>query len=440
MKYIESEQVELKEKINDSLSKEIVAFLNTSGGRIYIGITDNGKIVGIDKIDNALKIIADVISDTITPNAKSLIKNHIIIEDNKNVIEIEISKGVKPIYHIKKYGLSPKGCFLRLGSTCREMDEEEISQRYKLSLRGDDYLVDFESYFDNLSFQTFKIILSEHGFHINDTGFEGSFKLRTKSGRYNLLAELLSDNNNIPMIVAKFKGLDKAEILEKSDYGSRCIISSIEKVLTRVDVENAMFSDTSIRPRVDKRLIDPFCLKEAIINAIVHNDWTISQPAVYIFDDRIEIISYGGLPLEESLEDFYGGISHPRSDTLMRIFLSLDLVEHTGHGIPNIVKKYGRECFKITNNYILVSLPFDRTILEKVRNVRLNVGLNVRLSDTQKGMIDLLKDNPKLNAQEIAVLLSKSKKTIERNFIELQKNNIIERAGSKRDGYWIVIE
>lgn len=96
-------------------------------------------------------------------------------------------------------------------------------------------------------------------------------------------------------------------------------------------------------------------------------------------------------------------------------------MEHTGHGIPNIVKKYCRECFKITNNYILVSLPFDRTILEKVRNVRLNVGLNVRLTDTQKGMIDLLKDNPKLNAQEIAVLLSKSKKTIERNFIELQK-------------------
>lgn len=70
----------------------------------------------------------------------------------------------------------------------------------------------------------------------------------------------------------------------------------------------------------------------------------------------------------------------------------------------------------------------------------MNVGLNVRLSDTQKGMIDLLKENPKLNAQEIADKLSKSKKTIERNFIELQKNKIIERAGSKRDGYWIVIE
>ena len=75
-----------------------------------------------------------------------------------------------------------------------------------------------------------------------------------------------------------------------------------------------------------------------------------------------------------------------------------------------------------------------------MRNVRLNVGLNVRLSDTQKGIINLLKDNPKLNAQEIAVLLNKSKKTIERNFIELQKNNIIERVGSNRDGYWIVIE
>ena len=86
------------------------------------------------------------------------------------------------------------------------------------------------------------------------------------------------------------------------------------------------------------------------------------------------------------------------------------------------------------------SWGFPNTILFYFENVRLNVGLNVRLSDTQKDMIDLLKDNPKLKAQDIAVLLNKSKKTIERNFIELQKNNIIERAGSKRNGYWIVIE
>jgi len=440
MKYFESEQIELKEKINESLVKEIVSFLNGNGGKIYIGIKNSGEVVGVSNIDDNLKAIADIIIDSISPNCSNCIRNHILIENDKNIIEIEVSKGVKPLYHIRKYGLSPKGCLIRVGTTCREMQEDEINERYKLTLHQNDYLIDIASYYDNLTFKTFKIFLSEKGYHINDSSFEENFKLRTKNGKYNLLAELLADNNTTPMIVAKFKGTDKSEIFEKSDYGSKCLLSSIEKILARVDVENLTYSDTSVRPRVDKKLIDPFCLKEAIINSIVHNDWTISQPAIYIYDDRIEILSYGGLPLGESIDDFYSGISHPRSDTLMRIFLSLDLVEHTGHGIPNIIKKYGKDCIRITDNYVLVTLPFDEKIKKLVQNVRLDVRLDVRLNDTQKNIIELLKTNPKYNAQEIALKLNKSKKTIERNFIELQKQSIIERSGSKRDGYWIVIK
>ena len=104
MKYIESEQVELKERINDTLAKEIVAFLNGNGGRIYIGVKDSGSVVGVDNIDASLKEISNVIVDTITPNPQNCIKNHVLIENGANYIEIEISKGIKPVYHIKKYG------------------------------------------------------------------------------------------------------------------------------------------------------------------------------------------------------------------------------------------------------------------------------------------------------------------------------------------------
>ena len=85
---------------------------------------------------------------------------------------------------------------------------------------------------------------------------------------------------------------------------------------------------------------------------------------------------------------------------------------------------------KITRNTGAFIIPF------LLKNVR----LNVRLSDIQNQIIKLLKENPRLNAQEISIKLEKSKKTIERAFIELQNNNIIKRAGSKRDGYWIVID
>ena len=435
VKYIESESIELKSKISDSLQKDIVAFLNCSGGKIYVGVDDNGNVTGINNIDSTLKEIADIISTAILPNPSSSIRSHVLTMDNKNIIEIEISKGIKSLYYLKKYGLSPKGCLLRVGTTCREMEENEIEKRYKLNLHQNDYLVDTESYMNTLSFTTFKVYMTEKGFHIDDATFESNFKFRTSNGRYNYLAELMSDNNTIPFIVARFQGIDKATINEKTDYGSRCVLSTVERVLARMDSENIVYSDTSVRPRKDKKLMDDFSLKEAIINAFVHNDWSISQPAIYIYDDRVEIISYGGLPVGETIEDFYTGISHPRSDSLMRIFLNVDLVEHTGHGVPNIVKRYGKECFKITDNYILTTIPFDKEVMDNCKNVR----LNVRLNDTQKQILKLLKENPKYTALDLSEKLNLTKKTIERNFKLLKENNIIQRGGSKRDGYWIVL-
>ena len=77
------------------------------------------------------------------------------------------------------------------------------------------------------------------------------------------------------------------------------------------------------------------------------------------------------------IEDFYEGISHPRNSTLMRVFLNMGLTEHTGHGVPTIIEKYGKEAFEITDNYIKCKIPFDRKVLElSDKNVGLNVGLN----------------------------------------------------------------
>ena len=130
-----------------------------------------------------------------------------------------------------------------------------------------------------------------------------------------LLAELLSDRNNIPLIFVKFRGKDKSAISERSDYGYGCMITSYDKIRNRLQSENTCISDTTVRPR---------------------------------------------------------------NRTLMRIFLSMGLTERTGHGIPTIVKKYGGEVFEIEDNYIRCTIPFDKEVLEKSKNenVGLNVGLN----------------------------------------------------------------
>ena len=164
----------------------------------------------------------------------------------------------------------------------------------------------------------------------------------------------MSDKNNIPLIFVKFQGQDKSAISERNNYGMGCILSSYEKIKTRLEAENICVSDTTVRPRKDRYLFDQDCINEAVLNALVHNDWTITEPQISMYSDRIEILSHGGLPMGMSLRDFYDGISHPRNMTLMRVFLNMGLTEHTGHGIPTIVKKYGKKAFLILHLQIFI--------------------------------------------------------------------------------------
>lgn len=164
----------------------------------------------------------------------------------------------------------------------------------------------------------------------------------------------------------------------------------------------------------------------------------ITEPQISMFDNRLEILSHGGLPSGMTKKQFFEGISKPRNKTFMRIFLSMGLTEHTGHGIPTIVKKYGEEVFEIEDNYIRCTIPFDEEVLYKLKNE--NVGLNVGLNKTEKKVVALLVKNPEYTSDELAAEIGVTKRTIERAFISLQKKKVIERIGSKRDGSWIVIK
>lgn len=246
----------------------------------------------------------------------------------------------------------------------------------------------------------------------------------------------MADKNNIPFIFVKFSGVDKTAISERNDYGHGCILSVYEKIKARLSAENICFSDTTVRPRADRYLFDYDSVNEAVLNALVHNDWTITEPQISIFSDRMEILSHGGLPNGMTREDFYEGISHPRNSTLMRIFLNMGLTEHTGHGVPTIIKKYGKKVFEIKNNYIKCKIPFDKKVLELCNK---NVGLNVGLSKTEKAVLKLLIQDPNRTADMIAIEIGVTKRTVERAFVSLQKKGKIERIGSKRDGMWYVI-
>ncbi len=197
-KYIESESFELKEKYSDTICKEIVAFLNAEGGTILVGVNDSGKVVGVDKIDDTLRRISDIVTSQIEPNPQDEIRTELLFDQGKTLISLKVNKGQKNIYCQKKNGFSPSGCVIRIGTTCREMTPEQIRIRYEKNFYDDEYMLKKKASMGNLSFRELKIYYSEKGFHVDDSSLEANFNLKNADGDYNLLAELLSDKNNIP--------------------------------------------------------------------------------------------------------------------------------------------------------------------------------------------------------------------------------------------------
>lgn len=444
--YIESETLELKEKFTDALVRDIVAFLNSQGGEIFVGITDNGEIKGIEaeQMDETQKKISDVITTQIEPNPQNEISVATINEQGKNIIRINVGKGFKPLYCIKKYGYSSKGCLIRIGATCRELGSAEIEYRYQKNFIDNDYILKAPAHYAPLSFDMMKILLTSRGDHINSSTFETNFSLLMEDGRYNLMAELLADKNMVPLIFVKFRGRNKASISQRSDYGGQSILLGLQRLKDRLIAENICATDTTVRPRVDEYLYDIDCVNEALVNAMVHNDWTISEPLVSFYDDRLEITSHGGIPKEITEKDFFNGVSHPRNSVLMRIFLKLGIVEHTGHGIPKIIEKYGKEAFDIHDTYINVAIPFNKNVIDtltfgKNDDKNDNQIHSDELNESEKRILLEVINNPAIPYDALMAELRISRRTVSRAFASLAEKGYIERIGSNKKGYWKVI-
>jgi len=135
-----------------------------------------------------------------------------------------------------------------------------------------------------------------------------------------------ADELNDTTDLVRFNGEDKAAISEWNDYGYGGILSVYEKKKTMLSANNICISDTTTRSRKDRYLFDYDAVNEAGLNALGHNDWTITEPQISVFGNRMKIISLGGLSRGMTIDDFYEGISHPRNSTLMSVFFILVMV------------------------------------------------------------------------------------------------------------------
>ena len=216
----------------------------------------------------------------------------------------------------------------------------------------------------DLTFEQLLMYYAAKGVKLNPETFEVNLGLRTGDGRYNLLAQLLSDDSGIPTRVAIFNGRDKASSMYSvREFGHQCLLYSLDEILRYGDVVNILRADE--RNRVVERkeipLFDADAFREATVNAFVHNAWVEgNEPMVTIFSDRIEILSRGTLPPHQTMRGFFAGESVPVNRRLSEIFLQLHISEKTGRGVPTIVDRCGRSSFEFRESSIVVTIPFTR--------------------------------------------------------------------------------
>ena len=254
----------------------------------------------------------------------------------------------------------------------------------------------------------------------------------TESGKYNYAAYLLADNNSTSIKLAKYSSTSRVDLIENNEYGYACLIRAAKQVLDKIELENPTTTQITSKERENKRLWNPIAIREAVINAFVHNDFTGEVPPKFeIFPDRIEITSAGGLPDGLSEEEFFEGFSVPRNKELMRVFKDIGMVEQLGSGVPRILESYDRSCFSFSDNFLRMSFPMGGQAGGQAGG---QIGL---LTERQKEVLDLIIEDPSISRNALSEKLGINQSAVQKHIEALKQKGIISRE-SETTGYWEV--
>ena len=297
--------------------------------------------------------------------------------------------------------------------------------------------------YQDLTFERLFTYYAGRGISLKFETFKKNLGLLTKDGRYNLMAQLLSDDSHIPVRVSVFSGKTKASPLYSvKEFGNTCILLSLDKVLEYADVINIIQADESrrITTRKDVALFDMSAFREAVINAFVHNKWIDGNaPMITVYSNRIEILSRGTLDPKQTIEGFYMGESIPVNQKLSEIFLQFHISERSGRGVPKIIDSYGKDVFDFRENSIVVNIPFNwiNNVGDKVGN---KVGDKRPLNDRRKKILEEIRNNPNVTQAQLSKIIGIGLTAIENNIRFLKENGYIKRKGSNKTCYWKVNE
>lgn len=442
MKYQETEKIELKEVVVDDIKKEIIAFANCHGGKLYVGVKDDGTVIGVADPDNTALQISNMVRDAIKPDLTMFLHYETLMQDEKKVVMIEVQRGTDRPYYLAKKGMRPEGVYVRQGyssvpataTAIRQMIKETDGERFEI----------MRSLNQSLMFHA-----AEKEFKLRNVEF-GTQQMRTlklidSDGLYSNLALLLSDQCSHTIKVAVFQGTDQTVFKDRREF-SGSLLQQMNDVYDYIDIHNRTRATIEKLLRIDTRDYPEVAVREALLNLLVHRDYSFSASGlISIYDDRIEFISIGGLMPGIDLEDVLAGISVCRNQDLANVFYRLHLIEAYGTGISKIMRAYaGQNTLPrvlVTKNTFKIVLPNINEQAERIAAVEQKAAGGIdadekKLGAEEKAILTYAETHDSIKSKNVMELLGVSASTALRLLKRLVMSNELVQHGKARNTYY----
>ncbi len=426
MTFIESETVELKSTVVADICKEVIAFANTKGGTLYIGVEDDGTVVGVDSADRVILQINNMVRDSIKPDVTMFVRYETQTVDSKQIIAMTVQKGTDRPYYLGSKGLKPSGVYVRNGTSADPATDTAIRKMIK-ETDGDSFEA-MRSLEQNLTFQATEAQFAKRNVPYDATKMQ-TLGMVSQDGIYSNVALLLSEQCPNTIKAATFAGVDKSVFQDRREF-TGSLFQQMEDLYAYLDLHNQTKATFEGLYRTDTRDYPEEALRETLMNSLVHRDYSFSASTlVSIYDDRIEFVSVGGLPTGITLDDIMLGLSVCRNPKLAAIFYRLQLIEAYGTGMPKIMKAYAgtglEPKIEVTNNAFKITLPNRNAarIADTVSNER---------KSNEERILDLIAQNGHVVRSDVDQLLDVSQTTASRILKRMVAEGLIYQDGSGR--------
>ncbi len=427
MAFVESEVVELKAEVVGDICKEVIAFANTKGGTLYIGVSNDGNVLGVKNADQVILQLNNMIRDSIKPDVTMFVGYETQHVSDKDIIAVTIQKGTDRPYYLGSKGLKPSGVYVRNGTSSDPATDTAIRRMIK-ETDGDNF-ESMRSLEQNLSFEAAEKQFEKQNIPF-DTAKMQTLGMISADGIYSNVALLLSDQCPSTIKAATFSGEDKGSFQDRREFDGS-LFQQMEELYSYLDLRNQTKATFDGLYRIDTRDYPEDALREALLNSLVHRDYSFrASTLVCVYADRIEFVSVGGLPSGIELDDIMLGLSVCRNPKLAAIFYRLQLIEAYGTGMPKIMNAYTETELKpkieVSSNAFKITLPNRNTGANHTETL---VGT---LKSEEKRILDFIGSHGHIVRSDVDRLLDVSQATANRILKRMVAEGLIYQDGNGR--------